>query len=203
MTFLDGTYLLPEIKTNWHGFLPLRQPTQSSLMMMILPLSLLSGLHFSPALELRCRTRARVRIRAQTRTRGMMMNQFSGLRCRTPDSGSNPGSNSSSTNDDSYSGSRNDDESILGSSLSNTDSSSNPGSNSSSTNEAAAADDENDGGGENFSKWLFLSCMLNVFVLVSFGVLHLIIFFFYKYNQKKSNSPALGGHPRSQTKGIP
>ena len=67
------TYLLPEIKTNWHGFLPLRQPTQSSLMMVILPLSLLLWLHFLPALELRCRTRARVRARAQTRARRTTM----------------------------------------------------------------------------------------------------------------------------------
>ena len=46
--------------------------------------------------------------------------------------GSSPGSDS---------GSRNDDESILGSSLSNTDLGSNPGTNSSSTNDAAADDD--------------------------------------------------------------
>ena len=63
------TYLLPEIKANWHGFLPLRQLTQSSLMMVILPLSLLSWLHFSAALELRCRTRVRV----QTQARRIMM----------------------------------------------------------------------------------------------------------------------------------
>ena len=50
-------------------------------------------------------------------------------------------------NDVSDSGSRNDDESILGSSLSNTDSGSNPGSNSSSTNDAAADDDDDGGGG--------------------------------------------------------
>ena len=46
------------------------------------------------------------------------------------------------------SGSRNDDESILGSSLSNTDLGSNPGTNSSSTNDAAADDDGGGGGGE-------------------------------------------------------
>ena len=49
-------------------------------------------------------------------------------------------------NDASDSGSRNDDESILGSSLSNTDSGSGPGSDSGSTNDAAAAADGGGGG---------------------------------------------------------